>query len=150
MPLDPELLELISQANAARRRRGRADQAPDSGAEAELQRRYHADRRLAVYGSLAPGKVNHHIVAPAGGEWSAGVVTGTFSENGWGATHGFPGLRWSAGGSDVRVSLLTSDSLPDHWADLDHFEGSDYMRILVPVVGEDARLIAVANLYELR
>ena len=150
MSVDPELLELISQANAARRRRGGAPDAPETGAEGDLQRRFHADRWLAVYGSLAPGKINHHIVAPAGGEWTAGFVTGTFSENGWGATHGFPGLRWSPDGSEVRVSLLRSEQLPAHWADLDHFEGDDYMRILVPVTGEDAKLVAVANLDELR
>lgn len=150
MHTDSELLELISQANTARRRRPPGDSAPASPAEAELQRRYHTERRLAVYGSLAPGKLNHHIVAPAGGEWAAGLVTGVFSENGWGATHGFPGLRWSPGAADVRVSLLTSDALPERWADLDQFEGDDYMRILVPVTADDGRLIAVANLYELR
>jgi gamma-glutamylcyclotransferase (GGCT)/AIG2-like uncharacterized protein YtfP len=150
MPVDPELLDLITHANAARRSRGRADEAPTIGAEAELQRRYRADCCLAVYGSLAPGKLNHHIVAPAGGQWTTGLVTGAFSENGWGATHGFPGLRWSPTGSDVHVSLLTSDDLPSHWAALDHFEGDDYMRILVPVRADDASLISVANLYELR
>jgi gamma-glutamylcyclotransferase (GGCT)/AIG2-like uncharacterized protein YtfP len=103
-----------------------------------------------VYGSLAPGKMNHHVVAPAAGAWSVGLVSGTFSENGWGATHGFPGLRWSPEGSDVKVNLLTSDGLPALWPDLDRFEGDDYMRILVPVFSESGGLVAVANLYELR
>lgn len=150
MQTDPELLELIAQANAARRARTPADTAPMSIAESELERRYGADRRLAVYGSLAPGKLNHHIVAPAGGTWTSGIVTGAFSENGWGAAHGFPGLRWSPSGGGVRVSLLTSDALPDHWARLDDFEGDDYMRILVPVGDEVSPDVTVANLYELR
>lgn len=150
MHTDPELLALIAQANAARRRRTKADDAPVSTAESELEHRYGADRRLAVYGSLAPGKLNHHIVAPAGGTWTSGLVTGAFSENGWGAAHGFPGLRWSPDGGDVRVSLLTSDTLPSHWPRLDDFEGDDYMRILVPVGDEDSPVVTVANLYELR
>src|SRR5580765_3666007 len=122
MHTDRDLLELISQANAARRRRASADDTARDAAEFELERRYGADRRLAVYGSLAPGKLNHHIVAPAGGTWTSGTVTGAFSENGWGAAHGFPGLRWSPDGRIVRVSLLTSDALPDHWTRLDDFE----------------------------
>jgi gamma-glutamylcyclotransferase (GGCT)/AIG2-like uncharacterized protein YtfP len=150
MHTDPELLALIAQANAARRRRTPTEHAPVSTAESEIERRYRANCRLAVYGSLAPGKLNHHIVAPAGGTWTAGVVTGAFSENGWGAAHGFPGLRWSPNGGTVRVSLLTSDALPNHWTRLDDFEGDDYMRILVPVSDEDSRVVTVANLYELR
>lgn len=150
MHTDPELLALIAEANAARRSRTRADEARVSTAESELERRYGADGRLAVYGSLAPGKLNHHIVAPAGGHWTSGIVTGAFSENGWGAAHGFPGLRWSPSGGVVRVSLLTSDALPAHWARLDDFEGDDYMRILVPVEDEASPVVTVANLYELR
>ena len=31
-------------------------------------------QRLAVYGSLAPGRQNHHIGEPLGGTWTDGVV----------------------------------------------------------------------------
>ena len=36
-----------------------------------------ADHRLAVYGSLAPGRPNHHHVAALGGRWFAYVLSAT-------------------------------------------------------------------------
>ena len=45
------------------------------------------------------------------------------------------------------MHLLTSTDLPAHWDRLDEFEGSEYQRILVPVIDRE-RVIAVANIYE--
>lgn len=109
---------------------------------------YGASRRLAVYGSLAPGRENHHVIAHLAGDWQDGFVTGDLHPAGWGAALGFPALRWRSDGPRVPVQVLQSDKLTDdQWARLDEFEGTEYRRILVPVYQDDA-LLAVANLYE--
>ena len=105
---------------------------------------------LAVYGSLAPGQSNHHIVAPLGGEWSDGFVEGDLFRVGWGAAIGHRAFRPRAGGQKVAVKVLTSSLLPQAWPSLDHFEGDEYHRILIPVFAENTdgrRLATVANLY---
>jgi gamma-glutamylcyclotransferase (GGCT)/AIG2-like uncharacterized protein YtfP len=118
------------------------------GDEDFFARAFGADRRLAAYGSLAPGRANHHLLAPLGGEWRAGLtVEGERVELGWGAALGFPALRWRPGATGVAVHLLTSERLPESWERLDAFEGRDYVRVLVPL-HEGPRLAAVANLYE--
>ena len=103
--------------------------------------------RLAVYGSLAPGEVNHHVVAVLCGQWVDGVVTGTLRQLGWGDHIGFPAITWHPDGQKVAVRLFNSLDLPAHWERIDTFEGEDYQRILVPVrlvTGETT----VANIYE--
>ena len=40
---------------------------------------YDASHRLAVYGSLAPGQTNHHVVADIPGTWTGGTVEGLLS-----------------------------------------------------------------------
>lgn len=104
--------------------------------------------RLAVYGTLAPGEVNHHEVEDLVGTWHPGFVRGVFTPQGWGTTYGFPALRWDPDGPPVPVQVLVSPDLPDHWQRLDEFEGPGYRRILVPVEDEAGRLLTVANLYE--
>jgi hypothetical protein len=42
--------------------------------ERRLATRFGADRRLAVYGSLAPGRANHDQLAPLRGAWHAGLA----------------------------------------------------------------------------
>lgn len=104
-------------------------------------------RRLAVYGSLGPGEENHGLVEDLAGEWEEGGVRGHLVEEGWGASMGYPALRWDPEGPAVPVHLLTSDDLPGAWDRLDRFEGPAYRRIWVPVHLEDDRAV-VANLYE--
>ncbi|MFQ5528397.1 MAG: gamma-glutamylcyclotransferase [Thermoanaerobaculia bacterium] len=118
--------------------------------EAALESRFRASVRLAVYGSLAPGRSNHDQVAELAGEWTSGLsVRGELRELGWGVHYGFPALRWSMSGGEVPVQLFVSEDLPRHWSRLDQFEGSDYVRILVPVL-KDGEVETVANLYEAR
>ncbi len=50
----------------------------------------------------------------------------------------------------MRVKMLVSPELPEHWKRLDEFEGAEYVRILVPVEDEGSGLIGVANIYALR
>lgn len=89
-------------------------------------------RRLAVYGTLGPGKPNHRHVEMLRGTWTRGVVRGELRPEGWGAAQGYPGLVLGHGG-EVAVDLLLSDDLPDHWARLDAFEGDGYQRVVTTV-----------------
>jgi len=153
---DPSLDEvnrLVAAANAARWTGG-AGGAEDGGA-AEAERRLESLFRtrevLAVYGTLAPGQPNHHVVAPLGGEWGDGVIEGDLFPVGWGATLGYPAFRPRGGGPAVAVKVLTAPALAIAWPGLDRFEGAEYRRILVPVFtpgrADERRLLAVANLY---
>jgi gamma-glutamylcyclotransferase (GGCT)/AIG2-like uncharacterized protein YtfP len=92
-----------------------------------------ADTRLAIYGTLAPGKVNHHQISPLAGTWQRGTVRGNLLSSGWGAALGFPGLVLDPLGPLIEVDLFESPELPAHWARLDDFEGSGYERVLVTV-----------------
>ena len=51
-----------------------------------------SDHRLVTYGSLAPGRPNHHHVAALRGRWFAGAVRGRLLEAGWGASLGHPAM----------------------------------------------------------
>lgn len=140
---DLELAETLMAINAGRA----AAPAPGSDPlEHEVEERFGASRRFAVYGSLAPGEANHHVIVDLPGTWEDGVVTGILRTPAERAP-GFPALCWRAGGPPVPARLLVSDALPAHWGRLDAFEGDGYRRILVPVHSADGALIAVANLY---
>lgn len=101
-----------------------------------------ASRRLIVYGSLAPGGTNHHVVVGLAGTWRSGWITGGLLEVGWGAEHGYPALRWDPAGERIAAHLLESSELPGFWSRLDAFEGDGYRRILVPFLGEDGSCVA--------
>jgi gamma-glutamylcyclotransferase (GGCT)/AIG2-like uncharacterized protein YtfP len=93
--------------------------------------------RLAVYGTLAPGRVNHHQISALAGNWLRGTVNGKLFSSGWGAALGFPGLVLDPLGSPVDVDLFESSALPGHWARLDEFEGSGYRRVATTVNTEE-------------
>jgi gamma-glutamylcyclotransferase (GGCT)/AIG2-like uncharacterized protein YtfP len=105
--------------------------------------------KLAVYGSLQPGGENHSVIEHLQGTWSTGFVRGTLFESGWGADIGYPAMRWVPDGSQIAVHLFESRKLESEWTRLDEFEGSEYIRILVPVEKHD-KVFAVANIYALR
>lgn len=148
-----EVDRLVSAANEARWRGGAGGAGEAGAAEAErrLDALFGSSRTLGVYGTLAPGQPNHHVVAPLGGEWTDGVVEGDLFRLGWGAALGYPAFRPRAGGDAVAVKVLTTPALPAAWPRIDRFEGADYRRILVPVFtpggAGERRLHTVANLY---
>jgi gamma-glutamylcyclotransferase (GGCT)/AIG2-like uncharacterized protein YtfP len=153
-----EVGRLVDAANKARRHSdasGVAVGPDDRRAERRLDALFGTGRTLAVYGTLAPGQPNHHVLAPLGGEWTDGLIEGDLIPQGWGAALGYPGFRPRAGGDAVAVKVLTAPSLATAWPDLDRFEGPGYRRILVPIFGADLdperaggrRLRTVANLY---
>lgn len=93
---------------------------------------FDAHQHLIVYGSLAPGRDNHHIVGTLRGEWSGGWITGELVPSGWGSHLGFPAFQWRTDGRRIEAWLLSSADLPGAWDGLDAFEGPGYLRLLTP------------------
>ncbi|HEY3524389.1 MAG TPA: gamma-glutamylcyclotransferase [Candidatus Limnocylindrales bacterium] len=98
--------------------------------------------RLAVYGTLAPGRENHHELAGLAGEWRRGHVRGRLYPQGWGAALGYPGLVLDRSGPDVPVQVFESVDLATHWARLDRFEGPGYRRVSATVTAGDDEIEA--------
>jgi gamma-glutamylcyclotransferase (GGCT)/AIG2-like uncharacterized protein YtfP len=86
--------------------------------------------RLFVYGTLAPGRPNAHILADVPGTWQPATVTGTLVPEGWGAAAGYPGIVLGDGAGIVPGLVFTSPALATHWARLDEFEGDGYERVM--------------------
>ena len=105
--------------------------------------------RLFVYGTLAPGRPNEHVLAEIEGSWEAATVTGTLRQEGWGAEIGYPGMDLDKGDDEVQGYLFSSDKLSDLWAKLDEFEGAAYDRVLTLVKLSDNRWVD-AYIYALK
>lgn len=97
--------------------------------------------RLFVYGTLAPGRENAHVLAPVAGTWEPASLTGRLFAEGWGAAAGYPGLVLDPDGDRVDGHLFTSDTLGSHWARLDAFEGDGYRRVAAPVTRADGTIV---------
>src|SRR5437763_12951102 len=89
--------------------------------------------RLFVYGTLAPGRPNAQFLAEIPGQWEPATVTGTLSQEGWGAAAGYPGIVLDKHGSEVQGFVFTAETLAELWARLDQFEGEGYERVLTSV-----------------
>jgi gamma-glutamylcyclotransferase (GGCT)/AIG2-like uncharacterized protein YtfP len=115
--------------------------------EARLETLYQPSHHLVVYGTLAPGRVNHNVVVHIVGTWRDDVyVEGQFVNSGWAVEFGYPMIYWKPGGTHVASYLLTSEVLPAYWRALDRFEGSEYCRILIPVFDQHG-FVTVGNVY---
>ena len=101
-----------------------------------------ADTRLATYGTLRPGEVNHHQLDGLSGEWRQGRVRGRLIAAGWAAALGHRALILDCEGPAVEVSVFESPDLPDHWARLDAFEGPGYRREQITVEVGDSEVLA--------
>ena len=88
---------------------------------------------LFVYGTLAPGRPNAHVLEAIGGTWTGASLRGHLHQDGWGAELGYPGLMLDETAPSVHGHLFSSASLPRHWDDLDAFEGDQYERVRAPV-----------------
>ena len=82
---------------------------------------------LFVYGTLAPGRPNEHILKPYSGTWSKAYVFGTLHNEGWGAELGYPGITLD-GNAAVDGFVFESQELGKLWPKLDEFEGDAYSR----------------------
>ena len=90
-------------------------------------------QRLFVYGTLAPGRVNHGVLKDIPGSWQAATLRGILFEEGWGAAMDCPGIVPSADGDEVEGFVFSSGHLEAHWPMLDAFEGDSYQRISVTI-----------------
>lgn len=88
---------------------------------------------LFVYGTLAPGRPNEHVLAEVPGDCKPAQVRGTLLEHGCGATLGFPVVQLNSRGGVVEGLLFMSAVLDEHWARLDDFEGGGYERVVTDV-----------------
>jgi len=89
--------------------------------------------RLFVYGTLAPGQSNAHVLADLSGTWQPAHVRGTVHNVTWGPAAGYLGL--------VLGEIFTSDDLPAHWERLDVFEGEGYARVPVQATLVDGSVV---------
>ena len=145
-PLGEDLLDhVLMRANDARRE----GIAFDVDVQLCIDTCLGAGRTLAVYGSLAPGQVNHYLLSGLRGDWSVAEIEAVSVQKGWGVQQGFAALQWRPGASRHTVHVVRSDDLAPLWSTLDDFEGSDYVRTLVPL-WRGPELVSVANLYSAR
>ena len=106
--------------------------------------------RLFVYGTLAPGEPNEHVLADMKGTWQPATIRGQLLEQGWGAALGYPGIILDDSEDEVPGLLFSSDELAGHWSRLDEFEGPGYERVVASVKLEngselDAQLYVVSE-----
>lgn len=97
--------------------------------------------RLFVYGTLAPGRPNAHLLDDIPGTWSPATVRGTLYEEGWGAAVGYPGIVLDEIGAEVRGFIFSSGELAAHWRRLDEFEGEGYERVLAQATLENGTVV---------
>src|SRR5690625_4794696 len=71
--------------------------------------------RLFIYGTLAPGRPDEHVLADVDGWWEPASVRGHLHEQGWGAALGHPGIILAEDGPEVHGAVLTAGSLADQW-----------------------------------
>lgn len=92
---------------------------------------------LFVYGTLAPGQSNAHILAPLNGSWEPATVRGYLFPEGCEGSFGYPALVLAAaddrGAGPAPGQLFRATGLPAFWAELDAFEGSAYCRVITEV-----------------
>lgn len=88
---------------------------------------------LFVYGTLAPGRPNAHVMDGIVGTWERATARGTLLPDGWGAAIGYPAIVLDDRGPEVPGLLFRSDDLEAHWPRLDEFEGEGYDPVLTTV-----------------
>ena len=146
MPLDhDDLTAALDRVNRARL--GIA--AGEDTAERDIERACRASEKLAIYGTLAPGTVNHHHIADLGGTWSDAAVRGRLGRVPCGIHEGLPAIVLDPAAALQPLKVLTCERLPAAGPRLDAFEGEEMQRLLVPLEGEGG-ITGVANIYAQR
>ena len=99
--------------------------------------------RLFVYGTLAPGRPNAHVLGPLEGTWHPATIRGTLYPEGWGATLGYPAVVLDPMGPEVPGLIFTSPDLQTHWPRIDAFEGPGYRRTTTTARVQDGTAVEV-------
>lgn len=99
--------------------------------------------QLFIYGTLAPGRPNEHILAKFSGTWATAIVKGHLRKEGWGAEMGYPGMVLDPAGDEINGFVFTTDDLDVILPELDAFEGKDYQRIVAQATLADGAIRAV-------
>ena len=90
--------------------------------------------RLFVYGTLAPGRSNEHVLADLTGDWQPASTRGMLLPDGCAISYGFPALILDdPDAGEVEGLLFVSADLPAFWPDLDEFEGDGYRRVITTI-----------------
>lgn len=97
--------------------------------------------RLFVYGTLAPGRSNHHLLKDIPGIWKTATLKGKLLNEGWGSAMGYPALIPSEDGDEIEGYVFSSEHLTEYWSALDEFEGDGYRRVVVDVRVDDDTLL---------
>ncbi|PHO12196.1 gamma-glutamylcyclotransferase [Malaciobacter halophilus] len=85
--------------------------------------------KIFIYGTLAPGKPNEHILSDLKGSWEDAYVYGSLLKEGWGSDLGFPGIVLDNQKDIVDGFIFTSSELKNKLTFLDQFEGIEYKRV---------------------
>ncbi len=93
---------------------------------------FRPQQHLVVYGTLAPGRSNHHIVAHIKGEWRPAIIKGKVEFRDTGPTKGYPAFSHIVSGPAATIEsfVFSSSELVNYWPMLDAFEGEGYRRVL--------------------
>ncbi|MDX1569063.1 MAG: gamma-glutamylcyclotransferase family protein [Xanthomonadales bacterium] len=97
--------------------------------------------RLFVYGTLAPGRSNHHVLAGLEGSWQPAAIRGILHPEGWGAALGYPAVVLDPQAGWVEGQVFSSRELERAWRRLDAFEGSAYRRVKTTARLSDGRQV---------
>lgn len=97
--------------------------------------------RLFVYGTLAPGRPNEHVLAEVSGSWQPASVKGSLRNEGWGASMGYPGIVLSESGETVDGFIFESQELSSYLKQLDDFEGDGYERVKTLATLENGAIV---------
>ena len=125
-----------------RETRGIIERSPNSRGCTMKDRDGTADIRLAAYGTLAPGRVNHHHLAGMEGTWRKGKVKRSAHPRRVGCFNGRSRTDARPVGRNRRCGSLQSADLPRHWLRLDAFEGEGYRRLVTRVSTPEGELDA--------
>lgn len=106
-----------------------------------------ADMRLASYGTLAPGKINHHQLDGLKGHWISGSIKGRLVKVNAGVHTGLIGLEIDPQEDLVEVQIFESPDLVNHWERLDAFETEQFRRVVATIKTESGEL--EASIYEI-
>lgn len=93
--------------------------------------------RLFVYGTLALGRPDDHVLESIDGTWEKATVRGNLRAEGWGADVGYPGIILDEEGEEIEGHLFTSENLSNHWDTIDEFEGEGCERVVTQATLED-------------